>query len=77
MLDLLVASLVQDGGLEQALDSGVLREFTSCTYLSFYVFIFSGGCAESVLSNRGFGIKSKKCLYEGVIVPTALHGAEA
>ena len=31
----------------------------------------------SVLSNRGFGIKAKKCLYEGVIVPTALYGAEA
>ena len=28
-------------------------------------------------SNRGLGIKAKKCLYEGVIVPTALHGAEA
>ena len=28
-------------------------------------------------SNRGLGIKSKKCLYEGVIVPTALYGAEA
>ena len=26
------------------------------------------------MSNRGFGIKAKKCLYEGVIVPTALHG---
>ena len=23
------------------------------------------------------GIKARKCLYEGVIVPTALHGAEA
>ena len=23
------------------------------------------------------GIKAKKCLYEGVIVPTALYGAEA
>ena len=30
-----------------------------------------------MLSNRGFGIKAKKCLIEGVIVPTALHGAEA
>ena len=30
-----------------------------------------------MLSNRGFGIKAKKCLYEGVIVPTALYGAEA
>ena len=32
---------------------------------------------KSVLSNRGLWIKVKKCLYEGVIVPTALHGAEA
>ena len=30
-----------------------------------------------MLSNRGLGIKAKKCLYEGVIVPTALRGAEA
>ena len=35
------------------------------------------GSTESVLSNRGFGIKAKKCLYEGVIVHTALYGAEA
>ena len=30
-----------------------------------------------ILTNRGLGIKAKKCLYEGVIVPTALYGAEA
>ena len=35
------------------------------------------GALKSVLSNRGFGIKAKKCLYEGVIVPTALYGTEA
>ena len=35
------------------------------------------GRAESVQSNRGLGIKAKKCLYEGVIVPTSLYGAEA
>ena len=35
------------------------------------------GALRFVLSNRGFGIKAKKCLYEGVIVPTALYGAEA
>ena len=29
-----------------------------------------------MLSNRQ-GIKARKCLYEGVIVPTALYGAEA
>ena len=35
------------------------------------------GALKSTLSNRGLGIKAKKCLYEGVIVPTALYGAEA
>ena len=35
------------------------------------------GVLESVLSNRQLGIKAKKCLYEGVIVPTALYRAEA
>ena len=35
------------------------------------------GVLKSVLSNSGLGIKAKKCLYEGVIVPTALYGAEA
>ena len=35
------------------------------------------GELKSVLSNRGLGIKAKKCLYEGVIVSTALYGAEA
>ena len=34
------------------------------------------GALKSVLSNRGLG-KAKKCPYEGVIVPTALYGAEA
>ena len=32
---------------------------------------------KDVLNNRGFGINSKKGLYEGVIVPTALYRAEA
>ena len=32
---------------------------------------------KGMLSNRGLGIKSKKCLYEGIIiVPTALYGAD-
>ena len=35
------------------------------------------GALKSVLSNRGLGIKEKKCLHEVVIVPTALYGAEA
>ena len=35
------------------------------------------GALKSVLSNKGLWIKAKKCLYEGLIVPTALYGAEA
>ena len=35
------------------------------------------GALKSVLTNRGLGIKAKKCLYEGAIVPTALYRAEA
>ena len=34
------------------------------------------GALKSVLSNRGFRIKAKKCLHEGVILPTSLYGAE-
>ena len=34
------------------------------------------GALKSMLSNRGLGIKAKKCLHEGVIVPTALYRAE-
>ena len=30
-----------------------------------------------MLNNRGLGINAKKCLFEGVIAPTALYGAEA
>ena len=34
------------------------------------------GALKSVLHNRGLRINAKKCLYEGVIVPTTLYGAE-
>ena len=35
------------------------------------------GMLKRVLSNRGLGIKAKKCLCEGVIVSTALYEAGA
>ena len=35
------------------------------------------GELKSVLSNRGLGIKAKKYLYQGEILPTELCGAEA
>ena len=30
-----------------------------------------------MLNNRGLDINPKRCLYEGVIVPTSLYGADA
>ena len=35
------------------------------------------GSPEKCTQQWRTGIKAKKCLYEGVIVPTALYGAEA
>ena len=35
------------------------------------------GALKSVMSNKELGLKAKKCLYEGVIVTTALYGEEA
>ena len=35
------------------------------------------GALKSVPSNRGLGIEAKDCPYEGVIIPTALYGAES
>ena len=35
------------------------------------------GALKSVLSNSELGSKAKKSLYKGVIVPTALYGAQA
>ena len=37
----------------------------------------ASGDLKSVLNNRGLGIKAKKCLYEGVIVPKVWYGADA
>ena len=42
--------------------------------LFYFFFLFTEKCPEQY---RGFGIRAKKCLYEGVILPTALYGAEA
>ena len=35
------------------------------------------GSAEKCAEHRGLGIEPKKCLYEAIIVPKALYGAEA
>ena len=42
------------------------------------VYIMNEGYREwGVQSNRGLGIKAKKCLYEKVIVPMVLYKAKA
>ena len=54
-----------DGGYERDVVHRITEGYRAC------------GVLKSVLRNRGLGIEAKKCLYEGVIVPTALYGAEA
>ena len=38
---------------------------------------YTWGALKNVQNNSALGINANKCLYEGVIVPTALYGAEA
>ena len=59
------SQVAADGGYERNVEHKMNEWYKAWTAL------------KSVLRNRGLGIKAKKCLYEGVIVPTALYGAEA
>ena len=60
-------------GLQVAADGGYERDVVHTMNEGYRAL----GALKSVLSNRGLGIKAMKCLYEGVILPTALYGAEA
>ena len=60
-------------GLQLASDGGCERDVVQRINGGYRAW----GGLKSVLSNRGLGIKAKKCLYEEVFVPTALYGAEA
>ena len=60
-------------GLQVAADGGCERDVVHRMNDGYRAW----GALKCVLSNRGFGIKAKKCLYEGVIVPMALYRAEA
>ena len=60
-------------GSQVAADGGCERDVVHRMNEGYIAF----GMLNSVLRNRGFRIKPKKCLYEGVIVPTALYEAEA
>ena len=59
-------------GSQVAADRGYERDVTHRMNEGYRAW----GALKSVLSNRGLGIKAKRCLYEGVIVPTALYGSE-
>ena len=81
------------GGMQVILNGEPLEEMDCIKYMGSQVAADGGcernvvhrmnegyrawGALKSVLSNRGLGIKAKKCLYEGAIVPMALYGAEA
>ena len=60
-------------GSQVAADAGCERDVVQTMNEGYRAW----GVLKSVLSNRKFGIKAKKCLYEGVNVPTSLYGAEA
>ena len=62
-------------GSQVAADGGCERDVVQRMNEGYRVW----GALKSVLSNSGLGINAKKCLhvYEGVIVPTPLYGAEA
>ena len=55
--------MAADGGCKRAMVHGMNEGYRAW------------GALKSVLSNRGYGIKAKKFLYEGVIAPTALYRA--
>ena len=54
-----------DGACERDVVHRMNEGYTACSAL------------KSALSNTGLGINSKKCLYERVIILTALYGTEA
>ena len=59
------SQVAADGGYERDVVHRMNEGCTAC------------GSLKSILNNRGLGIKAKKCLFEGVIVLTALYEAEA
>ena len=71
------------GQMHVILNSKLLEELDCFKYLGSQV-AADGGCERNVVHRLiaghrplGLGITAKKCLYEGVIVPMALYGAEA
>ena len=60
-------------GSQVAGDGGCERDVVHIIYQGYRAW----GALKSALSNRELGIMAKKCLYEGVIVPTGLYVAEA
>ena len=59
--------------LQVAVDGGCERDVVYRTNEGYRAW----GALKGVLDNRGLVINAKNCLYEGIIVRTALYGAEA
>ena len=57
-------------GSQVAADEGCQRDVVQRMNVGYR----SWGALKSVLSDRGLWIMAEKCLYEAVIVPTALYG---
>ena len=60
-------------GLQVAADIGCERDVVHRMNEGYRAW----GALKSVLSSRELGIKAKNSLYEGVILPMTLYGAEA
>ena len=56
-----------------AADGGCERDVVNRTFEGYRAW----GVQKSVLNNRGLVINAKKCLYDGIIAPTALYGGGA
>lgn len=86
------ARVVEDGRMNVELNGEVLEEVESFRYLGSHVSVDGRidvevkhrtnevckvlGGMNQVFRNRALGMNAKKRLYEGVVVPTALYGAE-
>ena len=83
---------VEGGRLNVSVNGEMLEEVESFKYLWSYIAVIGGlgvevsyrvkeaskclGGMKSVMRNRYLGMKAKRRLDEGVIVPTILYGAE-
>ena len=68
--------MAADGGCERNVGHGVNEVYRNVGHGVNEVYR-AWGALKRVLSNRESSMNAKKCLHEGVTVPTAFYGAEA